>query len=870
MIRPYRLWCIILVVVQGLFCVGAGAAEPSRALATLVGDPRTDRVAVVIGNSSYPSGALANPKNDATAMAAALKMLGFDVELKIDATKADLDGIFKRFSARAERAAVAALFYAGHGIQVNGGNYIVPVDAKPQNERDLKREMIRMDDIIDDMGNAKVKLVFFDACRDNPLARSFARGSSRGMAAPVEATGTLISFATKHGNTAADGAGKHSPYTKALLEALEAPAGVEIEQILRKVQQGVKQATNGQQEPWRYGSLDGEFYFVAAAPRADSVAQQQEAIERSVQEAMKRAAGQRTSETAALAVEMSYWDSIKTSTSTDDFKAYVKRFPNGSFVELAQNRIAMLEREGKRQGDDTRGSARPAAGGTDQTAVELAFWDSIKNSSNVDDLKEYLASYPQGRFAGLARNRVRSLEPAAAPARPVVPVVPAAAPPVVAPVATAPATSPQLALAAPSRPESATSDANASTYPRAGDTWTYRYVDAWKKDHPLTVVVKVTEADNGRVTDRMSVGGGRGGDERSFEGRMEAAERPVASGARIVELLPYAQSLLKDGLKPGQDKSFPDTTIGSHSFRVKARLVGSEKVSVPAGTFDAVRIEVTGENVGTQVQWSLRSTVVASISHMLWFAPAVKRIVKAQYRSKNFSGTRVDEDLIELVAYAVAGTVPPAPIQAVGTVPAKSSLERIAALPKAGDSWTYRYVDAWKKDSPQTVVVRVEESDGGRVTDRMSMSGGRGSDERTYEGKVDAAERALGRDVRVIELLPYLQAIPADSLTPGVAREPPKLTLGGQDFRIRMTLVGQDSVVVPAGRFDALRVEIVGLREGIRPMTMHQQQVVDEIRHTIWFAPEVRRVVKIEHKSRSSFRPRIDDDTLELVSSSLR
>lgn len=869
MIRLYRLSLMILITIQATFCFGAGVAEPSRALATMVGDPRTDRVAVVIGNSSYPSGALANPKNDATAMAASLKQLGFDVELKIDATKADLDGIFKRFGSKAERATVAALFYAGHGIQVNGSNYIVPVDARPQNERDLKREMIRMDDVIDDMGNAKVKLVFFDACRDNPLARSFGRGSGRGMAAPVEATGTLISFATKHGNTAADGTGTHSPYTKALLEALEAPAGVEIEQILRKVQQGVRQATKGQQEPWRYGSLDGEFYFLAAAPQADSAALQQEAIERSVQEAMKRAAGQRTSETAALAVEMSYWDSVKTSTSADDFKAYVKRFPNGSFVELAQNRIAMLEREAKRQGDDVRSSVKPAAGGTDQTAVELAFWDSIKNSSNVDDLKEYLASYPQGRFAGLARNRLRSLEgaPAVAPVKP----PPAAGVSKPSAPAAAPVPPPEPARIAMIAPSVAPTTTTATAFPQAGDSWTYRYVDAWKKGSPETVVVRVESSAGGQVTDRMSMSGGRGSDERTHGDRFEIAERPLGRDVRVVEMLPYVQGLLEGGLKPGQERSFPDTVIGAQPFRIKARLIGQEKVSVPAGTFDAVRVEVIGQNTGGPVQGN-RGPVMFAFAHVVWFVPDIRRVVKAEYRSTNSTNSRLDDDILELVSYSVAGASAQQGGRPSVSAPSKADVTAAAVpgFPKTGDSWTYRYIDAWKKDSPQTVVVRVEESEGGRVTDRMTMSGGRGSDERAYEGKVDAAERALGRDVRVIELLPYLQAIPADSLAPGVARDLPKLALGGQDFRIRMTLVGQEAVVVPAGRFDALRVEIVGLREGVRPTTMHQQQVVDEIRHTIWFAPEVRRVVKIEHRSRSSFRPRIDDDTLELVSYSLR
>jgi len=285
-------WICILLPATGVAAEATGMPIPAA-------NERGPRIAVVIGNAKYPSGSLANPRNDATAMAEALTLLGFQVDLKLDATKADIDAIFRRFSARADSAAVAALFYAGHGIQVAGSNYIVPIDANPRHERDLKRDMVKMDDVIDDMGAARVKLVFFDACRDNPLARSFSRGSARGMAAPVEATGTLISFATKHGNTAADGEGKHSPYATALLSALRNPAGVEIEQMLRGVQQSVKQATNGQQEPWRYGSLDGDFYFKPPDP-ADSSRVSQAVVDRAVEEATRKAKEQAEREKAEL------------------------------------------------------------------------------------------------------------------------------------------------------------------------------------------------------------------------------------------------------------------------------------------------------------------------------------------------------------------------------------------------------------------------------------------------------------------------------------------------------------------------------------------------------------------------------------------
>lgn len=247
------------------------------------------RIALVIGNSAYPSGALSNPKNDAAAVAGALKSLGFDVALKLNASKSEIDAALAGFSSKADKAGVALVFYAGHGIQVAGVNYLVPVDAQPQSERDLKRQMVKLDDVIEDMGGAKVRLVFFDACRDNPVTRSFTRGGARGMAAPVEATGTLISFATKHGNTALDGDGQHSPYTQSLLQELGRADGVEVEQMLRRVQQGVRKATGGQQEPWRYGSLDGDFYFKLAQSSDSASGGQQEQVERVVQDALRRA-----------------------------------------------------------------------------------------------------------------------------------------------------------------------------------------------------------------------------------------------------------------------------------------------------------------------------------------------------------------------------------------------------------------------------------------------------------------------------------------------------------------------------------------------------------------------------------------------------
>ncbi len=363
-----------------LFAILLLAVTPLQAAET--------RVALVVGNSTYPSSRLDNPKNDATAMAATFRRLGFDVELIIDASKADFDAAQKRFAVKADKATAAVLFYAGHGIQANNFNYLVPIDAKPQSERDLKREMVKLDDIIDDMGNAKVKLVFFDACRDNPLARSFGRGGTRGMAAPNEASGTLISFATKHGNTASDGEGKHSPYTESLLAALENPTE-EVHALLRKkVQEAVKKKTQGQQEPWAYGNLNGDFYFIqgpvnitvnpAAPPRIKSDAE----------------------------VEQELWDSIKDANSSEALNEYLKVYPNGRFVAQAKVLLAKFRKDTSSRNDPLAG--KPASNKPEDP--ETTLWRAVENGNDADDYQAYLSQYPKGKYAALAKGRITKLK----------------------------------------------------------------------------------------------------------------------------------------------------------------------------------------------------------------------------------------------------------------------------------------------------------------------------------------------------------------------------------------------------------------------------------------------------------------------------
>lgn len=235
------------------------------------------RVALVIGNSAYQNAEpLANPAGDARAIGAALERLEFEVEVALDLDQLRMREAFRNLGIKAEQADVALVFYAGHGIQVGGENFLLPVDVRLERERDLLYEALPLELILDEVAQAKkLGLAFLDACRDNPLAEQLraalgplhvnqiGRGLARVDALPSE---TLVAFSTKPGAIAVDGSGEHSPYTAALLQHLEEP-GLELGLLLRKVRDTVLANTANRQEPRAFSALGAEpFYFKARKP----------------------------------------------------------------------------------------------------------------------------------------------------------------------------------------------------------------------------------------------------------------------------------------------------------------------------------------------------------------------------------------------------------------------------------------------------------------------------------------------------------------------------------------------------------------------------------------------------------------------------
>jgi uncharacterized caspase-like protein len=325
-----------LAVIFSLICMAFATTNAAKA---------DKRVAFVVGNGAYKNVAqLPNPPIDAKAMAGVLRNVGFDVVEGTNLTRDTMTQKLLEFGKRAQGADVAVFFYAGHGIAISGTNYLLPIDADIKSEMDVKLgAAINIDLTLDQtMSDAKVKLVFLDACRDNPFAAKIKSNATRsvsvqqGLAEMKSGEGTLIAFATGPGQTALDGQeGTNSPFTRALIAHVTQP-GVEIQQAMTEVRAQVNEETNKGQLPWGHTNLIGAVYLnPAPATAAASAAAPAASGAAPVTTASTNAAGND--------VELEFWRSVKDSNKPEELNAYVTNYPNGQFKSLALARIAALE-----------------------------------------------------------------------------------------------------------------------------------------------------------------------------------------------------------------------------------------------------------------------------------------------------------------------------------------------------------------------------------------------------------------------------------------------------------------------------------------------------------------------------------------------
>lgn len=274
------------------------------------------KVALVIGNGAYAEAPLKNPTNDARAIAAKLRQQGFEVVLRENATKAQMNDVVADFGEKLSEGDTALFFFAGHGIQVQGRNYLIPTDARITSEQRVRLETLDVEAVLDQMAAARVSvsMVILDACRNNPFERRF-RSVGGGLAQISAPEGTMIAYATAPGKVAADGEGSNGLYTQELLKALSQP-GLKVEDVFKQVRIGVARASGGSQVPWEASSLTGDFYFQpVAAGTALSAADR----------------------------EAAFWSSVRESSDPIELQAFLEAFPNSAFAGTARARMRSLE-----------------------------------------------------------------------------------------------------------------------------------------------------------------------------------------------------------------------------------------------------------------------------------------------------------------------------------------------------------------------------------------------------------------------------------------------------------------------------------------------------------------------------------------------
>ena len=367
------------------------------------------RVALVIGNSAYQHApALPNPVRDAKAMVAMFEKGGFSViTADYDAGNLHFKRVIRQFEDAAADADIAVIYYAGHGIEIHGVNYLIPVDAKLASDRDAEDEAITLDRLVEAADSAKrLRLVILDACRDNPFVRTMKRqrtAALRGVSAglsKVEPTGmnTLIAFASKGGAAAEDGDADHSPFTAALLDNLFVP-GLDVRLAFGRARDEVLKKTSNRQEPYVYGSLGGASISIVPAPEQDA-----------------------PPVSAITEGEKGDYALVEKIGTKGAWEVFLAQHPKGFYADLARQQITKLAMAETGAATVMRGPPQQQMAAVEPpkptrppgpTSEEQREWDKIKNSSNADLFREFIRRYPTSPLANTAQSHLETIEAAA-------------------------------------------------------------------------------------------------------------------------------------------------------------------------------------------------------------------------------------------------------------------------------------------------------------------------------------------------------------------------------------------------------------------------------------------------------------------------
>ena len=333
-------------------------AQTDRQLTQETGDVRK-RTALVIGNADYTKArGLANPANDAADIAKTLSDLGFNVISGVNLDLKQMNEKVREFGDQLKTSGGVGLFYyAGHGIQVAGKNYLIPVDAEIPREDEIDFNALNLDLVLRKMATANngLNIVILDACRNNPFARSWSRGEDEGGLAQISApTGTFIAYATSPDRTASDGNGRNGLYTTELLKVIRQP-GLKIEEAFKQVTIAVDRDSGGKQVPWTSSSLRGDFYFNASGVQVASSPQPNVTVPQKTEPAVPAS----QSVQQPVSPELAEWNKVKNSSNIVEIQAYMMKYPRGAYYQQALGRMMQILGAGGEFGDSAAAPASP-------------------------------------------------------------------------------------------------------------------------------------------------------------------------------------------------------------------------------------------------------------------------------------------------------------------------------------------------------------------------------------------------------------------------------------------------------------------------------------------------------------------------------
>ena len=650
-------------VLQGMLSGGVLAfagIDPAAAQSSvsLVASPRR---ALVIGNSQYKENPLRNPASDANAMAQALQRTGFNVALLLDAGRDQMRNAIQAYGdSLAKQSAIGLFYFAGHGMQLAWRNYLIPVDAVVDNPDDVRERAVDLNALLQGLTRAKnpMNMIILDACRDNPFGTRITTGQ-KGLSQFDAPPGSLLAYATAPGNVASDGDGANGLYTENLLREIAVPEA-KIEDVFKRVRLQVRRKTNGQQIPWESTSLEEDFYFVpprAIAEEAERERQREAAArekQRAVEEAERKRRQQeelaalerkRAAEEAELRQkrELALKEAQRVAEEAERKRREEQALREAKLAEeeaarkyreelaLRDKQLAAEEAERKRKEEQAarearlaqeeaerkRGQARAQPAGKPdarpaerQFEEELALWERIKDSKDAKPLEDYLLRYPSGRYSELAQLQLDRVLAAQGEKR--IEIVSAAENPFTKGTVVA------------------------DTRRTVGDTYTYRVTDLYTKletERFTETITSITDTEilysNGVITDRL------GNLRRTRDGSLYSA----------TQFLPHEFAVGKRWTTRFKVTNPRDQTGEAElDFRIATR----ESITVPAGTFNAFRLEFQGWSIGP---WGSLNVIRKS-----WLAPdQVRRlIVSEDFRKLERIGRVISSDRQELVSYRQA------------------------------------------------------------------------------------------------------------------------------------------------------------------------------------------------------------------------